>query len=183
MDYRTIIGLSREKIRLMAKLIRKQFNIMTIELPVLKLLETIVTKYDSVLFYDIEEDEKFESNVPAYLATNKELTKFCIHIKESVYQGAVDGKGDCLGFITHELCHFILLHIFGIVPENYCFDRQLEDEKIPAYKSSEWQAKAMCGELMIPYDECTGKNLSWIKENTKSSTAQIEYFLDIVDKK
>ena len=110
---------------------------------------------------------------------------YCIHIRESVYIGAVEGKGDCLGFINHEICHFILIHILGIGPSNSnpTYARTVKTNAIPKYKSMEWQAKALCGELMIPYERCKNLTFKQIIYRTGSSKEQVNYFLDKVIKK
>ena len=78
---------------------------------------------------------------------------YTIVIKDSVYDGAYRcGSGACLGFICHELCHVFLFFI-GFTP---IFERSFENNILPAYCSVEWQAKALCGELMIPYEESKG---------------------------
>ena len=78
---------------------------------------------------------------------------YTIVIKDSVYDGAYRcGSGACLGFICHELCHVFLFFI-GFTP---IFEISFENNILPAYCSVEWQAKALCGELMIPYEESKG---------------------------
>lgn len=81
---------------------------------------------------------------------------FTIEIKESVYDGAARGNGAFRGFICHELCH-IFLFDQGFIP---VFERAFENNKIPAYRSVEWQAKALCGEVMIPYEESQGMSFN-----------------------
>ena len=183
MDYEACVGLSRAKIRELSKFIRKVFKIKTLKFPVLKFLCILEEKYEDILYVDIEPDDYFEDNVMAYL--EKEEYMYCIHIRESVYVGAVDGKGDCLGFINHEICHFILIHIFGIGPSNPnpIYTRTVRTNPIPKYKSMEWQAKALCGELMIPYERCKKLTFKQIVFRTGSSKEQVNYFLDKVIKK
>ena len=87
---------------------------------------------------------------------------FTIEIKESVYAGAYENQiGAFLGFICHEICHIFLFRI-GFTP---IFERSFENNELPAYCSVEWQAKALCAEVMIPYDETEGMSASLI-ENT-----------------
>ena len=182
MDFQTKKGLSRNDIRLIAKIIRKNFKIRSIRFPVMKMLEKFVTKFEDILIYDINPDNEFEEGVQAYLeAEDETFERFCIHIKESVYINAIAGRGDCLDHICHELSHFILIYLCGILPD-LKFKRDLA-EKIPAYKSAEWQAKALCGELMIPYDECKDKTYRQIRHITKCSKEQTNYFLNFVANK
>ncbi len=87
---------------------------------------------------------------------------FTIEIKESIYVGAYEKQiGAFLGFICHEICHIFLFRI-GFTP---IFERSFENNELPAYCSVEWQAKALCAEVMIPYEETKGMSVSSI-ENT-----------------
>ena len=175
MEFETGIGLSRKDIRKIALAFRKLYKIKTIRFPVLYILEKLTFDFDDVFTYVIEEDCEFDANVPAYLETNNEYTEFCCHISKYVYVGALENRGDCLGFIVHELSHFILLYMCEIRPNN-TFNMELQTKNIPPYKNTEWQAKALCGELMIPYDMCKNKTYKQIKYITKSSKSQIDYF-------
>ena len=182
MDFQTKKGLSRKDIRTIAKLVRKNFKIHTIKFPVMKMLEKFVIKYDDILTYDVNPDNEFENGVQAYLyAKIDSLDKFCIHIRESVYINAINGRGDCLDHICHDICHFILIYLCGILPD-WKLNRNL-NSNIPPYKSAEWQAKALCGELMIPYEECKGKTYRQIRYITKSTKEQTCNFLKYVANK
>ena len=114
---------------------------------------------------------------------------YSIRIRETVYEKAIKGDRACLGFICHEMCHFILIHIFCIGPilikaENgLAYARQVNDYELPYFKSMEWQAKALCGELMIPYEKCKNYSFKQIVSRTNSSDKQTEYFLTWVAKK
>ncbi len=48
--------------------------------------------------------------------------------------------------------------------------------------SMEWQAMALCGEVMIPYKRCRKYSMDKIVEKTKSSLEQAKYFLTHVVK-
>ena len=105
-----------------------------------------------------------------------EIGGFTIKIKESVYQGAYEnGVGAFLGFINHEMCHVFLFEI-GYTP---IYERSFENNTISAYRSVEWQAKALDGEVMIPYDEC--KNMS--KKEIIKKYHVSDSFADYFDKK
>lgn len=54
-----------------------------------------------------------------------------------------------------------------------------ENNELPAYSSVEWQAKALNGEVMIPYDEC--KNMS--KKEIIKKYHVSDSFADYFDKK
>lgn len=180
MDYEARVGLSRLQIRKLANLIRIIFKIHTLKFPILIILNILEKKYGDVLYVAIEPDDWFEKNVMAFLEIEEDM--YCIHIRESVYVGAVNGKGDCLGFINHEICHFILIHIFGIGPANINPIYSRSVRAIPEYKSMEWQAKALCGELMIPYERCKKLTFKQIVHRTGSSKEQVNYFLNNVIK-
>ena len=169
-DYETK-PLSRRKIRILAKAIRLFFKIKSIKFPVMDILEQL-DEYG--VTYIVEEDKKFKKDVMAYLEPN--IDGYCIHIRNSVYDGACEGEGNCIGYICHEECHFFLIEFFGFKP---IFGRALNERKIPACRSMEWQAKAMCGELMIPINECYAMTVEEIVDETNSSFQQAEYFVEV----
>ena len=90
-------------------------------------------------------------SVPA--ACNKDIKGyFHIAVRERIYEGACNGVGGYRGHIMHEICHAILC-LFGFVP---VLQRSFGNNKIePRYISMEWQAKALAGEVMVPYEETT----------------------------
>ncbi|MDD5922867.1 MAG: hypothetical protein PUC44_06800 [Eubacteriales bacterium] len=51
------------------------------------------------------------------------------------------------------------------------YNRSFEDKEIPAYCSVEWQAKALCAEVMIPYNESKGMKPKEIVETYYVSQA------------
>lgn len=185
MDYETSIILNREQIRLISKLFRRMFKIRTILFPVMKILERLVIKFDKNLYYVVEEDEMFKKNVMAALVP-EENDFYCIRIRQSVYDKALAGDRASLGYICHEMCHFFLIHVMGVGPklyvaaDNLVYARTIDDNNTPAYKSMEWQAKALCGEVMIPYERCQNYSLTDLIEKTSSSTQQAKYFLNTV---
>ena len=185
MDYEAVIGLSRIQIRKLSVIIRKMLKVKTLRFPVLKAIDRLEVLYPDNIYYVSEDDSLFEKGVPAYLEQESE-NMYCMHIRQSVYDGALKGRGDCLGFITHEIAHFCLIHICGIGPKSFKFGnsiiyaRETHEGKIPSFKSMEWQAKALCGELMIPYEKCKDMSYGEIVFRTKSSMEQAAYFVDTV---
>lgn len=102
--------------------------------------------------YEIVEDVKMPSTTMARCYQN-ERCGFTIEIKESIYQGAYEYQtGAFMGFICHELCHVFLFKI-GFIP---IYERSFSENKLPPYCSVEWQAKALCAEVMIPFNESRG---------------------------
>ncbi len=172
MDYETKC-ISRKNIRAISTFIRKYFKIRTIRFPVMKVLDKLVDEFEDILVYEILPDDKFENNVMAFIETD-DYCSYSIKIRESVYNGALEEKGDCLGFINHEISHFILMYIFGMKPIVNC--NIGTNNIIPTYKSMEWQAKALCGELMIPFEKCKNRDLDYIIKVTGSSREQALYF-------
>ena len=176
MDFETQ-PISRENIRLFANLIRKNYGIKTIRFPVLEFLESIEELTNDEVSYIVEEDCEFDKNVMAHIDVFKNESKYLIHIRESVYVNAYSGKHADIGFIMHEICHYFMIGVLGFKPnESVCYSTK----RIQTYMSAEWQAMALCGELMIPYDRCKGKTRRQVYHITKSSKSQVDFFFDNV---
>ena len=187
MDYESKLSLSRIQIRKISKFTRELLKIKTIEFRVLKSLEKLISKFPNNLYYNILPDCDFEKNVMAKLV-EEEKDFYCINIRETIYEKAVCGDRACLGFICHEMCHFILIHIFGASPtmsvneKGLVFTRSFKNNELPRYKSMEWQAMALCGEIMIPYEKCKNFSFKQIVKKTNSSDEQTKYFLKWIAK-
>ena len=110
MDYESRLSLSRIQVREISKFARRMLKIKTVKFPVLKALEKLIDKFPNNLFYRILPDDEFETNVMAELVPEGNDV-YCIKIRETVYEKAVNGDRASLGFICHEMCHFILIHI------------------------------------------------------------------------
>lgn len=187
MDYEPATILSRKKIREIADFIRTILRIETIKFPVIKVLDLLEQKFPDNLFYSVEEDDQFDYKVMAYIETVN-YTQFCIKIRQSVYDSALKNAGASLGFICHELCHFILIFLFNIKPKmqynhgGITFMKAINPLREKPYRSMEWQAKALCGELMIPYEICKSLPVEKIMELTDSSFEQACFFVDFIAK-
>lgn len=187
MDYESRLSLSRIQIREISKFARKMLKIKTVKFPVLKALERLIDKFPMNLYYHILPDNEFETNVMAELVPEGNDV-YCIKIRESVYEKAVNDDRASLGFICHEMCHFILILIFEAGPTLYKGENGLvyagsfKDKELPLYKSMEWQAMALCGEVMIPYEKCKNYSFNQIVNRTHSSDEQTKYFLRWVAK-
>lgn len=177
MDYETK-PLTRETIRSFAPYYRELFGVPhTGPFPVLEALEKIPDVFKGSR-YEIVEDGELEPKVMAQCTPN-ESGGFTIKIKESVYVGAYEnGVGAFLGFINHEICHVFLFFI-GYTPIYKC---SLENNELPAYSSVEWQAKALNGEVMIPYDECKNMSKKEIIKKYHVSDSFADYFVKKVRK-
>lgn len=171
MDYETK-PLTRETIRSFVPYYRELFDVPhTGPFPVLEALEKIPDVFKGSR-YEIVEDGELEPKVMAQCTPN-ELGGFTIKIKESVYVGAYEnGVGAFLGFINHEICHVFLFFI-GYTPIYKC---SFENNELPAYSSVEWQAKALNGEVMIPYDECKNMSKKEIIKKYHVSDSFADYF-------
>lgn len=182
MDFESRLSFSRIQIREISIFVRKMLKIKTVKFPVLIALEKLIDKFPNNLYYSILPDDDFETNVMAKLVPEGNDV-YCIKIRETVYDKAVNGDRASLGFICHEMCHFILIHIFNAGPLMYINDKGLKftrcfkDRELPRYKSMEWQAMALCGEIMIPYEKCKHYTFKQIVTRTNSSDEQTKYFL------
>ena len=182
MDYESRLSLNRIQVREISKFARRMLKIKTVKFPVLKALEKLIDKFPNNLYYRILPDDEFETNVMAELVPEGNDV-YCIKIRETVYEKAVNGDRASLGFICHEMCHFILIHIFDAGPVMYlnksglAYARSFKDKELPRYKSMEWQAMALCGEIMIPYERCKDYSFKQIVSRTDSFDEQTKYFL------
>ena len=159
MDYRTK-PVSRKHLRVYAQVLRKLFDVpQDGPFPVLTALERVSDYFDGCCFLVVK-DKNLPKQTPARCIPN-DNGGFTIEIKQSVYDGAFERHiGAYLGFICHEICHIFLFSI-GYRP---LYERSFANNTLPAYCSVEWQAKALSGEVMIPYHESRGMGLNEIME-------------------
>lgn len=152
MDYETK-PTSRRDLRRFAAYVRELLDVPARgPFPVLDALEKLPDIFAGSNF-QIVEDKKLPPQTMAQCTPN-DNGGFTIEIKESVYVGAYEKQiGAFLGFICHEICHIFLFEI-GFTP---VYARSFADGEVPAYCSVEWQAKALCAEVMLPYEETRGK--------------------------
>ena len=171
MDYETK-PLSRNEIRKLVPYYRKLFGVSASgPFPVLEALEKIPDVFKGSN-YEIVEDDELKPNVMAQCSPN-DSEGFTIKIKESIYAGAYErGVSAFLGFINHEICHIFLFNI-GFTP---VYERSFGNNIIPAYRSVEWQAKALNGEVMIPYEECKRMPKEMIIKKYHVSKSFADYF-------
>lgn len=148
MDYKTK-PTSRKDLRRYAKFVRRLFDVPeTGPFPVLQALDRVSDVFKDCS-YAVVEDHSLPPQTMCRCVPNN-MGGFIIEIKQSVYDGAYEkGIGAFQGFICHEICHIFLFKI-GFVP---IYERSFADNTIPAYCSVEWQAKALCAEVMIPFYE------------------------------
>lgn len=131
---------SRGEIRELAYLFRKELGLLDVlYFPIVELLD-LMREVFSEFTYEIVPDEEFPKDIHA----DTDITRHHVRIKESVYDGAVEGVGRDRMTIAHELGHYLMLCICG-----FRLTRNFGNEEVPAYKSPEWQAKCFGGELMV----------------------------------
>lgn len=96
----------------------------------------------------------------------------CIRIREDVYDGALADCGRDRMTIAHEIAHYILLVVCGVK-----FARSFDGASIPTYQDSEWQAKALAGEVMCAAHLISAMNPTQIVEECGVSLDAAEYQL------
>ena len=166
MDYKTK-ATSRRDIRSFAKILRRLFRVPdTGAFPALNVLEKLGDVFINCN-YVVVDDRAMQLQTMARCTPN-DVGGFTIEIKQLVYDGAYENHiGAYLGFICHEICHVFLFKI-GFTP---VYERSFADNTLPAYCSVEWQAKALCGEVMLPYQESIGMSIGEIVKEYHCSKA------------
>lgn len=166
MDYETK-PTSRKNLRKFSIILRQIFDVpLSGSFPVMEVLDRIPDVFRGSC-YSIVPDNELPPKTMAQCTPN-DNGGMTIEIKESVYIGAYKyNTGAFRGFICHELCHVFLFYI-GYTP---IYARTFEDGELPPYRSVEWQAKALCGEVMIPYEESRGMKAKDISQIYQVSDA------------
>ena len=149
MDYETK-PISRSGLRSISKFVRQMFGCKSdnVPFPVIDALERLPDLFPDTNCV-IVNDNELPGNVFACCSPKSE-GGFVIKIKQTVYDDAYKNKNPAfLSFICHEICHVVLFYL-GFAPiSNVSIS---EKDKISAYRSVEWQTKALCGEVTIPYE-------------------------------
>ncbi len=148
MDYLTK-PIDRKTLRKLAVIFRAVFEVpQNGSFPVLDALELVPSKMPGTR-YEIVEDSELSITVPAQCQMQPD-GNFLILIKDSVYKGAYERNvGAYRDHILHEICH-VFMYRLGYTP---ILQRKLDFSIHKKYESVEWQAKALCGEIMMPYEE------------------------------
>lgn len=169
MDYLTK-PTSRRDLRRYSGLLRQLFEVpQNGPFPVLSALDKLGDVFEGSN-YMVVEDNRLPAKTMAQCFEN-DRGGFTIEIKESVYKGAYEQNiGAFLGFICHEICHIFLFTI-GFKP--IC-TRSFGNDDLQKFRSVEWQAKALCGETMIPFEESAGMNVKEIMDTYHVSKAFAE---------
>jgi Zn-dependent peptidase ImmA (M78 family) len=132
---------SRSAIRELANSIRKVAGVYDEPyFPVMELLEWGLPELDPLFTLEILAPGVMKNE---YAVTYPE--KHLIRIQEDVYERAVSGSGRDRFTIAHEIGHYIMHK-----PGSIALARSHNFEKIPSFKSPEWQANTFAGELLAP---------------------------------
>lgn len=176
MDYKSQKTMTRKAARIIAKIMRKLFGYNDDEvidpIAMIELVPDIIPN----TFISIVENDKLDVNVPArcYFSNNNII----IEIKEEVYEGArIEKIGGYRMHIIHEISHAVLFNI-GYTPS---FDRNYKNNELNSYESIEWQAKAVSGEFMIPYDHINDLSYKEISEYYGVSIEAAKYSIKLRD--
>ena len=156
MDYKTK-PTSREELRGIARFVRKLFKCKNkYRFDVMDAFERIPSVIPAVTCLVVEDDE-IEGDVPARCVPDFE-GHYTIEVKSSIYDGAAEGIGGYRAHILHEICHAILC-LLGFTP---ILDRAFKNNELKPFESMEWQAKALCGEILMTYEETEGLSVRQI---------------------
>lgn len=160
---------SRLKLRELSLVFRDLFDVSPNEkFPVLDALERFSSVFRNS-YYEVVEDSELSPKVPAKCELLDD-GGFKIVIKESVYKGAARDIGAYRDHIVHEMCHAFLNSV-GLRPN---FERAFT-KNYPRYMSAEWQAKALCGEVMMPFDATNGMSERDIVKKFGVSHSEAKY--------
>ena len=163
MDYKTK-PTSREELRGIARFVRKLFKCKNkYRFDVMDAFEKIPSVIPAVTCLVVEDDE-IEGDIPARCVPDFE-GHYTIEVKSSIYDGAAEGIGGYRAHILHEICHAILC-LLGFTP---ILDRAFKNNELKPFESMGWQAKALCGEIMMPYEETEGMTVRQIMNYCKVS--------------
>lgn len=134
---------SRQSIETLAQFFRDQCGFSSkAELPIVEFLE-LMSNEGLINLEIVEDSELGDDEARAY------PDKLHIQVKQSVYEGAVNGLGHCRFTLAHEFGH-ILLH--KNIPQQYA--RSNSQHKV--YEDSEWQADVFAGAVLIDGRQTTG---------------------------
>jgi len=170
MRLETIISLSREQIRDIARYVRNEYKIKEIKFNVLSLLSDLKRQYKDIFSCSVKKNIKDN----AYLDIKD--NSYHMYVDENTYSQAKENDKQAIGYVLFPICQFILVNVLGITY------KKIPSVEIPTYKDGNWQIKALSGELLIPFDECKNMDKQELLDNTNALSSQIDYFLEYVIK-
>lgn len=163
MDYKTK-SISRKTLRELAVVFRRLFHCKKKYcFDVIGAFERISVKFPMITT-TVVEDHEIEGNIPGRCIPDYN-GRYLIEIKNSVYEGALKNVGGYRAHILHEMCHAFLC-LLGFTPILEC---SFKNNDLKPYESMEWQAKALCGEIMMPYEETKNLTVDQIMKKCKVS--------------
>ena len=135
---------SRKDLRDIALMIRDAVGLRNcIYFPIVEFMELMMPRLFSNYNYEIIGDDELLPNQDAVTVIENGFGT--VKIKQHVYDGACNGDGQHRMTIAHEVVgHFIPMCVLG-----FKFYRTNGNEKLPAYRDPEWQAKCIAGEFMM----------------------------------
>ena len=143
MDYMTK-PISRSDLRVIAKAFRARFGCKNkLRFNVINAYERFPSLFPNVVTQIIDDDD--DSCMPSNIPSSCTLSS----------DGTVGGYR---AHILHEMCHAILI-MMGFSP---IMGRAFKNNQIEPYRSMEWQAKALAGEILVPYERTKGMSVKQI---------------------
>ncbi len=146
---------SRLMLRNIANKFRERFcqdNLYINVLAIIEIFPIYFQKCIIVIVPDNELDEGIPSAIEKQVCQGED--KYIIKIKESVYERAYNGSGGDRMHIIHEMSHYILIEEYDFKPITARSYGNIRVRYKPC--SIEWQAKALAGEIMMPYELTKG---------------------------
>lgn len=154
---------SREYLREIANKFRERFFQFGLYVNVLSLMEVFPVYFQKCIIIVVP-DEDIVGSIPTVIEekVSCENMTYVIKIKETVYERAFNGSGGDRMHIMHEMAHYLLIEEYGFKPITA---RSYGNIKV-RYKpcSMERQAKALAGEIMMPYEMTSGMSANEISE-------------------
>lgn len=172
MDYKTK-PTSCEELRNIARYVRRLFNSNDRYcFDVMTTFENLPIVFPFVTCLVVEDNE-IEGDIPARCTPYFESNNYTIEVKSSIYDGAVAGVGGYRAHILHEICHVILC-MLGFTP---ILSKEFKNNELKPYESMEWQAKALCGEILMSYEETEGLSVEQIQHlcQVSKESAELRY--------
>lgn len=132
-------GKSRKELNDFAQYFRKYLHVNSYFFPVVQTLEAIGCIVEGAHF-EVLPDKDFPDGEHGYT----DITTKTIYLRESVYDGACEGKGRDRMTVMHEIAHLLSFTVY-----NFKLARSFREDSIPAYMDPEWQAKCLAGAIMM----------------------------------
>ncbi len=159
MDYMTK-PISRAELRSIAKWFRNRFGCKNkLRFDVVDAFERLPFFAGNIVTQIIEDDDAsfMPLDIPASCTETADGT-IEISARQKIYNGACRGVGGYRAHLLHEMCHAVLI-MMGFRP---IMARAYANNQIEPCRSMEWQAKALTGEILVPYEETKGLSLAQI---------------------